>query len=104
MKSVSLVFVASVAAALAGCSASTTQWNKAGATVEDLRLDQDQCANRGSSYDFVFEDRDSGRPGILENAPDERQRRAGTATGDVYRACMESRGWRRDRNPQNPPK
>lgn len=90
-------------AALAACSPSTTQWNKGGANAEDLRLDRDECAARSRSYDFVFTDRDSGRPGIVESGADTTQRRAGGIQGDVYRECMENRGWRRVRGGQPVP-
>lgn len=102
MKPAPLALVAALAATIAACSPSR-QWVKPGATDEDLRLAQEECASRGSSFDFAFEDRDSGRPGVVESAPDNRERRAGSARGDVYRACMESQGWRRERaNPSQP--
>lgn len=93
----SLFTTAVLMAALAACSPSTTQWNKGGANAEDLRHDRDECAATSRSYDFVFTDRDSGRPGIVESGADTTQRRAGGVQGDVYRDCMERRGWRRVR-------
>jgi hypothetical protein len=99
MKTLSIVVLAAL---VAGCSSPTTRWVKGGTTAEDLRLDQDQCADRGSSYDFAFEDRDSGRPGMTEGGVDASERRAGSARGDVYRQCMETRGWRRERGGRAP--
>jgi hypothetical protein len=93
MKHLSILILAAV---VAGCAAPTRQWVKSGATTEDLRLDQDECAARGSSFDFAFDDRDTGRPGVVESS-DGGSRRAGSARGDVYRQCMENRGWRRER-------
>jgi hypothetical protein len=91
-----------LAALVAGCSSPTTRWAKGGTTTEDLRLDQDECAARGSSYDFALEDRDSARTGVVESGADVRERRGGSARGDVYRRCMEDRGWRRERGSQPP--
>jgi hypothetical protein len=91
-----------LAALVAGCSSPTTRWAKGGTTPEDLRLDQDECASRGSSYDFAMEDRDSARLGVVESGVDARDRRGGSARGDVYRRCMEDRGWRRERGGQPP--
>lgn len=82
----------------AGCSAPTTHWTKAGATAEDLRLDQDECSARRSSYDFAFEDRDTSRPGAVESGVDSPGRRAGDPRADVYRECMQNRGWQRERS------
>jgi hypothetical protein len=90
------------AVVVAGCSSPTTRWAKGGTTPEDLRLDQDDCAARGSSYDFALQDRDSGRAGIVESGVDVRDSRGGSARGDVYRRCMEDRGWRRERGGQPP--
>lgn len=90
-----------LAALVAGCTAPSTRWVKAGSEAEDLRLDRDECAARGSSYDFAFEDRDTGRPGVVESS-DGGVQRAGSARSDVYRQCMENRGWRRERGGQAP--
>ena len=89
-------------AVLAGCSSPTTRWAKSGTSPEELRYDQDACAARGSSYDFALEDRDTGRTGIVESGVDTSERRGGSARGDVYRRCMEDRGWRRERGGQPP--
>lgn len=78
------------------------RWTKTGATAEDLRLDQDECSARRSSYDFAFEDRDTGRLGAVESSDDSSGRRAGEPRAEVYRQCMESRGWRRERGGQAP--
>ena len=93
-----------LAALVAGCSSSspTTRWAKSGSAPEELRYDQDECAARGSNYDFVMDDRDSGRTGIVESSADISDRRGGTARGEVYRRCMEDRGWRRERGARPP--
>lgn len=99
MKILPILFLAAL---VAGCAAPSRQWVKSGgATAEDLSLDQDECAARGSSFDFVFDDRDTGRPGMVESS-DGGSRRAGSVRGDVYRQCMENRGWRRERGGQAP--
>jgi hypothetical protein len=102
MKPALLVTLALLMAGTAACSGPSTRWEKGGATAEDLRLDQDQCSSRSQGYDFVFDDRDSGRPGVVESGVDTRARRAGSAAGQVYRDCMETRGWRRERGGQTP--
>ena len=92
-----------LAALVAGCSSPTTRWAKGGATADDLRYDQDECAARAGSYDFAMQDRDSGRLGVVESGVDARDRRGGSVRGDVYRRCMEDRGWRRERGGTTPP-
>lgn len=97
-----LISILALAMLVAGCASPTTRWAKGGAAPEDLRLDQDECAARGSSYDFALDDRDSGRTGVVESGVDTSTRRGGSARGDVYRRCMEERGWRRERGGQPP--
>lgn len=76
-----------VALALAGCFAPSTVWVKEGASPEELRYARDDCATQASGYRFVDEARYDG----LERD------RGSSATGDVYRQCMQSHGWRRER-------
>jgi len=102
MKPFLIVTLAVLAAGTSACSSPSTRWAKGGATAEDFRYDQDACSSRSRSYDFVFEDRDTGRPGIVESGATPETNRAGTAEADVYRDCMESRGWRRERGAQTP--
>jgi hypothetical protein len=102
MKTALLLTLAAVAAGTVACSSPSTRWAKGGSSPEDLRLDQDACASRSQGYDFVFNDRDSSRTGVVERGADSETRRAGSAPGDVYRDCMESRGWRRERGAQTP--
>jgi hypothetical protein len=97
-----LIPILVLAAFVAGCSAPTTRWTKSGASAEDFRYDQDACAARSSSYDFVLDDRDTGRTGIVESGVDTSSRRGGSARGDIYRRCLEERGWRRERGGQAP--
>jgi hypothetical protein len=102
MKTALLLILAVVAAGTAACSSPNTRWAKGGAGSDDFRLDQDACAARSQSYDFVFDDRDTARTGVVESGADAESRRAGSSRGDVYRECMESRGWRRERGGQSP--
>ena len=82
--------------AVTACSSPSREWVKPGGSAEDLRLARDQCSSQSGSYDFAFDDRFTGRQGVIDNAPS-RQSRAGSAQGDVYRDCMQDRGWRRER-------
>ena len=69
--------------ALGACADSSTQWVKAGADAEDFRRDRASCVDRADDYAFVDDRR--GRA------------RLGSTGADLYRDCMESRGWRRER-------
>ncbi len=69
-------------------------WTKDGATADDLRAAQNDCAGQASAYSFVDESRFDG--------PE--RNRGSSATGDIYRHCMESHGWRRQRTDQGPTK
>ena len=100
MRPLPTLLLAGLAVGAVACSPSTTRWVKAGATPEDFKLDQDQCAARSENYDFAFDDRDTRSPGALEGGVDYRIGRTGSARGDVYRECMEARGWRRERGEQ----
>lgn len=62
--------------------ASRTVWIKEGADADQLRRDQAECGSRGQDYRFVDE-RLPTRPGPI--------------AADIYRECMEKRGWHRDR-------
>jgi hypothetical protein len=73
--------------ALAGCFAPSTVWVKEGSSPEELRYAVNDCAQQSSGYRFVDEARFDGL---------ERDRGA-SATGDVYRQCMQSHGWRREK-------
>ena len=73
--------------ALAGCFSPSTVWVKEGASAEEQRYARDDCATKASGYRFVDEARYDG----LERD------RGSSATGDVYRQCMQSHGWRRER-------
>ena len=102
MNPILFVTLAAAAVATAACSSPSTRWAKGGTTPEDLRYDQNACAARSESYDFVFDDRDTARTGVVGTSPDVDVRRAGSSRGDVYRECMENRGWRRERGGQTP--
>ena len=75
---------------LAAC-APRIEWAKQGATSDELRRDREDCADEASSYGFL--DRDSGR----YYAEESRARRIQDNQADLYRMCMEARGWRRQR-------
>ena len=88
MKSpLSLSLLALATAALAGCFGPNTTWSKEGASADELRAARSECSSTASDYSFVDEARYDG----LE------RNRGSSATGDVYRQCMEARGWRRQR-------
>jgi hypothetical protein len=80
--------------ALTGCFSPSTVWVKEGASPEELRYARDDCATQASGYRFVDEARYDG----LERD------RGSSATGDVYRQCMQSHGWRRERPGDKPAK
>ncbi|HEX6978439.1 MAG TPA: hypothetical protein VF342_04000 [Alphaproteobacteria bacterium] len=101
MKSIPLTALAVFA--LAACSAPSTRWVKAGATPEDFRLDQQECVSQVQDFDFAFEDdRESGDPDPFTRGANASEQRAGSTRGDIYRRCMEARGWRREREPKMP--
>ena len=64
------------ALSLAACAGPRTHWVKENGSAEELRLTQDECARQARRYDFLG---------------------PGAGQSDVYRACMESHGWRRTR-------
>lgn len=79
-------------AALVACSEPSTIWAKEGASTEDLRAARRDCSSTAAGYNFVDEARYDG----LE------RNRGSSASGDVYRQCMEGQGWRRQRIDQTP--
>lgn len=68
--------------ALSAC-APTTVWVKEGADAQALRRDQAECNDEGQDYKFID-----------DRSERSRQRSIGA---DLYRRCMEGRGWRRQR-------
>ena len=78
--------------ALLGACAPTLVWHKEGADDEDLRNARSRCEREAQGYGYAME---RGRSGddLLGG-----ERRAGSATGGVYRDCMERQGWRRYRD------
>lgn len=86
------ILLIAAAILVAGCSPSQTVWHREGATDDELKLVQRDCARQAQNYGFVFE---SGRNGDDLTGG---ERRAGSAGGAVYRDCMERRGWRRLRD------
>ncbi|MBI3453822.1 MAG: hypothetical protein HY057_13510 [Rhodospirillales bacterium] len=68
--------LAAIIVGLAAC-APRTEWHKQGASAEALRYDRDTCAAEARNYGFVD--------------------RGNEIQGEVYRACMERHGWRRQR-------
>ena len=74
---------------LASCGGPRVEWVKEGADVSQLRQDRDACANESGANRF----QDDSRAGA----------EAGRTGGpEVYRLCMESRGWHRQRIPEKP--
>jgi hypothetical protein len=76
---------------VAACAPSLS-WHKEGADAEELRQAQRLCTREAQDYGFALE---RIRPGD-ETAGNERG--AGSATGAIYRTCMERKGWRRYRD------
>jgi hypothetical protein len=83
-----------VLAGLVACSAPNTVWVKSGAGPDELRAAQRDCANESSRYGFV--DTQLQSDGGIE------RERGSSATGDIYRQCMEGTGWHRQRTDQEP--
>ncbi len=67
------------ALSLAACAGPRTHWVKENGGAEELRLTQHECARQARRYDFLG---------------------PGAGQSDIYRACMESHGWRRTREAQ----
>lgn len=81
---------------LVGACAPRIEWAKQGATIDELRRDREDCAAEASGYGFL--DRDNSRD-YIEGS---RSRRVQDNQADLYRLCMEARGWRRQRA-ESPP-
>lgn len=73
---------------LAAC-APRVEWVKEGADTGQLRRDRDACASESGGNRFVDDSR-AGAEAARAGGP------------DIYRLCMESRGWRRERIPEKP--
>jgi len=80
-----LAFAAAIS--LSACFGPNTVWSKDGASSDELRAARNDCSSTASDYSFVDEARYDG--------PE--RNRGSSATGDVYRQCMEAHGWRRQR-------
>jgi hypothetical protein len=80
------------ALALVASCAPSLVWHKEGADAEDLRMARSRCEREAQGFGYAME---RGRSGddMLGG-----ERRAGSATGSVYRDCMERQGWRRYRD------
>jgi hypothetical protein len=72
--------------ALAACGGPRMEWTKDGADASQLRQDRDSCANESGGYRFMDDSR-----GQDADAANRRN------SADLYRLCMESRGWKRQR-------
>jgi hypothetical protein len=79
-------------AGLIACSAPNTAWVKKGATADELRAAQRDCAADSSQYSFVDTQ--------LQNDGGMERDRGSSAQSDVYRHCMEGMGWKRQRTDQ----
>ena len=86
----SLLLASVLLTALAGCIEPRTEWAKDGADAEELRYARQSCERDASGYAFVDDD--------LRYGSGSRERGGTSARSDVYRRCMESQGWRRQRN------
>jgi hypothetical protein len=68
---------------LAGACAPQTVWVKDGADDEEFRHDRAYCSAQGDDYRYM----DDRRPGAG----------LGPSGADIYRRCLESLGWHRER-------
>jgi hypothetical protein len=84
------LIVAAIALALAACESSEVQWTRPNGTEQQLRDDRAACAREAQRFAFL----DAGRESFDGQA---RGRSAAFSEGDSYRACMQGRGWRRQR-------
>lgn len=91
MTKLSLLSLAAAAAILSGCMEPRTEWVKDGASAEELRYARQTCERDAAGYAFID---DSRYDDVL------RERRGTSARSDIYRRCMESQGWRRQRSEQ----
>src|SRR3954467_15859027 len=94
MRYINLIAV-TLLATVAACSGPSREWVRPGDTSGDLPLARAQCSSQSSSYDFAFEDRFTGRPGVIDDPPNP-ESRAGSALGYIYRDCMKEPGWERE--------
>ncbi len=82
--------LASIAVMLAACESGEVQWTRPNATEQQLRDDRAACTREAQRFSFLDAGRDS-----FDGAS--RSRSAAFSEGDSYRACMQARGWRRQR-------
>lgn len=87
-KTLSLLCSLAALAALTGCMEPRTEWVREGSGPDELRYARQSCERESSGYTFVDESRFDGAA---------RDRTPSSARSDVYRRCMESMGWRRQR-------
>jgi hypothetical protein len=88
-----LCFVCIVAlTSLAACFGPNTAWVKKGAGPDELHAAQRDCNANASQYSFVDE----------AHFDDMARDRGSSAQGDIYRHCMETMGWHRERTDQGP--
>lgn len=75
------ILVLTVFVFLSGCG--RYYWSRLGATLEDFRLDSQQCAGEASLTP------EAARYGLVRQ--------------DAYRACLGKRGWMREQHADPPP-
>ncbi len=88
MRSLIALLIATLA--LAACESNEVQWTRPNGTEQQLRDDRAACARESQRFAFL----DAGRESFDSQA---RGRSAAFSEADSYRACMQSRGWRRQR-------
>ena len=74
-----------------GACAARTEWVKDGSGSAELRQTREACLHEAGGYYFL-----DGRAATYPEA-DARDRRLSAGQGDLFRLCMEARGWRRQR-------
>ncbi len=76
---------------LAACSGKGI-WHREGINTTELRRDQAACVGEAGSYDFLAFDTAPGRS-LAGGANGARARIASRTNADVYRTCMQSKGY-----------
>lgn len=89
-KTFKLLASLAVLVSLGACVEPRTEWVRDGSGPDELRAARQSCERELSGYGFVDEARFDGSASSRERTPS-------SARSDVYRRCMESMGWRRQR-------
>lgn len=80
--------IAAMSLALAGCEGPTSMWSKDGSSQYQSTLDQRGCLRESSDYGFL-----SGNTGPANILGSGGGQTASNRRNDLYRMCMNSRGY-----------